>query len=496
METPTTPIPRPWRRRASVRLSVRGLMALVVLVGAGLGWLVNRAAAHRRAVDVVRKAAEASRPLGYVAFDDVMVRDGKTTPHRKPLTPAWWSPARRAPVWLKRTLGDEFFHDVVGVRIDFARVKGQDPRDVLAAALRFRGLQVIYFDNPPAGVSVRGFPALTNLGLTYDAATGAAHPATFGDLPLLRSLVLKGDGVTDETLAGVSGSPNLDMVRIVSPNVTGKGLKHLARLSKLKTLAIDCPNLTDDGLEGLAPLTALQRLDLRGGPQVTDAGLAKLAGLSNLVALTVARTAMTDASFDRMGRMSSLEYLCLMDSPGVHGSGFPALARNLPKLPRLELTRSPVTDDALAGLAGLDALEHLNLWGTEVRGPGLKDLTCLPRLRDLWVNRTAVDDAALAYLEPLKALQRLNLAGDQITGAGLAHLAGLTELRNINLAGTRVDDAGLDHLRGLRKLRRIVATDTGVTAAGVERLRAALPTLGPVAVGKPARRPAAGRTSP
>jgi hypothetical protein len=51
---PADPIPRPWRR--FLRFSVRGLIVLVLVVGAGLGWIVHPAHVQRDAVAAITMA--------------------------------------------------------------------------------------------------------------------------------------------------------------------------------------------------------------------------------------------------------------------------------------------------------------------------------------------------------------------------------------------------------------------------------------------------------
>ncbi len=46
---------RPWWRRLRVRISIRTLLVLVLLVGGGLGWIVNSARIQRLAVESIRK---------------------------------------------------------------------------------------------------------------------------------------------------------------------------------------------------------------------------------------------------------------------------------------------------------------------------------------------------------------------------------------------------------------------------------------------------------
>jgi hypothetical protein len=50
-----------WRRR--LRISVRGLIVLVLIIGAGLGWIVQGARVQREAVSAIR------RDGGVVSYD-------------------------------------------------------------------------------------------------------------------------------------------------------------------------------------------------------------------------------------------------------------------------------------------------------------------------------------------------------------------------------------------------------------------------------------------
>jgi hypothetical protein len=51
---PERPSPHAWRRR--LRLSVRGLMVVVLVTGGGLGWVIHRAQVQRDAVAAIKHA--------------------------------------------------------------------------------------------------------------------------------------------------------------------------------------------------------------------------------------------------------------------------------------------------------------------------------------------------------------------------------------------------------------------------------------------------------
>jgi len=97
----------------------------------------------------------------------------------------------------------------------------------------------------------------------------------------------------------------------------------------------------------------------------------------------------------------------------------------------------------------------------------------------VWLNlsRTAVTDDAMATVAALPHLRRLHLAKTGIGDAGLARLRDLTGLEFLNLYGTKTTDAGLRHLHGLTELRKLFLWQTEVTDEGVAALRKALPNL-------------------
>src|SRR5947208_2022537 len=87
----------PWRRL--FRTSLRGLMVVILIIAAFLGWRVNRANTQRRAVAVILKEAGDSVEYDF-AYENSR---GKLTKRR-------W-----APHWLRRAIGDEYFQEVTGI---------------------------------------------------------------------------------------------------------------------------------------------------------------------------------------------------------------------------------------------------------------------------------------------------------------------------------------------------------------------------------------------
>src|SRR6516162_7934230 len=94
-----------WRNR--LRISVRGLLVLVLIVGAGLAWVVHRAHVQRDAVAAIKRVG------GHIGYR--WQRSNGTWIFPRP-NPPW-------PEWLRRTLGPDFldtvtYVDLVGERCD------------------------------------------------------------------------------------------------------------------------------------------------------------------------------------------------------------------------------------------------------------------------------------------------------------------------------------------------------------------------------------------
>src|SRR4051812_25186139 len=91
------------RGRRWLALSVRVLMVLVVLLAVVLARVTNRARAQRRAVATIRAAG------GEIIYD--FQSTGRGSSRDGPdVVPA-------GPRWLRHILGDEYFQDVVEVRL-------------------------------------------------------------------------------------------------------------------------------------------------------------------------------------------------------------------------------------------------------------------------------------------------------------------------------------------------------------------------------------------
>ncbi len=269
----------PWRR--FLRFSVRGLVLLVLVIGAGIGWLVRSAHIQRDAVAAIEK-------LGGETHYDWDWNNGKGIPDGAP----------RAPGWLVRLIGVDYFGHVASVVLP-------DPTDAAIAQI--------------------------------------------GRLSRLEKLHLSLDNtqVSDDALAHLSGLPNLSVLSLSGTHITDSGLAHLHNLTNLSTLDLRKTGITDAGLAHLTGLTRLSELDL-GYTRVTDAGLAQLKDFRNVSALGLLSTKITDAGLAHLKglpRLSKLDlsYTWISDAGLTHLKG-------LTKLSSLRLYATHVTDAGVKDL--------------------------------------------------------------------------------------------------------------------------------------------------
>src|SRR4051812_16392992 len=99
MPEAAAPVARPKRR---LRVSLRGLMVFVLIVGTGLGWMIHRARVQKEAVAAIERAG------GDVVYDWDWA-NGRRKP-RPQATPPW-------PKWLLVHLGPDYLGNVVQVNL-------------------------------------------------------------------------------------------------------------------------------------------------------------------------------------------------------------------------------------------------------------------------------------------------------------------------------------------------------------------------------------------
>jgi internalin A len=280
------PVSRPWRR--FLRVSVRGLIVLVLVIGAGLGWFVRNARIQRNAVAAITRAG------GFVLYnwED---RNWNNIPGGKPWTPRW----------IVDLIGVDYFGHVTYV------------------------VQYTPTATDAEMAQVGGLTGLKELRLHRSKVTdaGLAHLSGLTEVSML---LLDGSKVTGAGLAHLKGMTNLSWLSLSSTSVGDTGLAHLKGLTNLTVLNLISTQVSDSGLAQLAAITSLKELSLTN-TQVTDAGLAHLKGLINLSHLDLCETRVSDAGLVHLRGLTNLSELDLY-ATDVTGAGVRALKRELPRL--------------------------------------------------------------------------------------------------------------------------------------------------------------------
>jgi hypothetical protein len=295
------PAPTPaTSRRHRLRLSVRGLILLVLIVGAGLGWIVRSARVQRHAVAAIRRAG------GRVVYDWEYSPVGIDAFAR----PRWRE-------WLVDRVGEDYFGHVVKVEIaEIQIVPGYARTDDERKALRDAALaQVVRL----SGVHI--------LSIRHCRDRDAVL-ADLGRLNGLTELKLISAGITDFRF--LRAMTSLEELDLFCATVDDAALAHLEKLTRLRSLTLACTDVTDAGLVHLKGLAGLVNLGL-GDTKVTDAGLVHPTGLNRLQGLSLSDTKVTDAGLVRLKRMTGLRHLNLHGT-NVTDAGVQSLQTALPML--------------------------------------------------------------------------------------------------------------------------------------------------------------------
>jgi hypothetical protein len=143
----------------------------------------------------------------------------------------------------------------------------------------------------------------------------------------------------------------------------------------------------------------------------------------------------------------------------------------LPRLKRLWLSQTGITDARLEPVASLRNLRFLHLHRTCVTDAGLARIARLKKLESLYLSNTQVTDAGVRYLKDLSAIRCLHLAETSVTEKSLPHLRGLKNLRTLDLRETQVAGPELAGLAELANLEYLLLSNTPVCDEDIEPLK-------------------------
>ena len=216
---------RNWRHR--LRINLRGLIVLVLVIGALLSWLVRSARVQHEAVAAIQKVG------GKVGYNwerkKQWIRGGRP-----------W-----APRWLVQTLGVDYFGHVAVVIMSLP----DPPDEVLIHIGNLDQLEelLLYKSslNDEMLLHLEGLCNVRNLQLNWSDSVGTAR-------------------ISDAGLEHLMNLTNLEDLNLNYTQITDAGLIRLGRLTKLKSLGLEGTQITDAGLVHLKSLTKLAYLVLSG----------------------------------------------------------------------------------------------------------------------------------------------------------------------------------------------------------------------------------------
>jgi len=292
--------------------------------------------------------------------------------------------------------------------------------------------------------------------------------------------VLEANGqMTDEVLERVSRISHLEALSLGgSKALTDGGIRHLARLPRLRRLDLSGTGVTDDGLGVLRDLPALEALSLVM-TGVTDVGVAHVRHCRQLRRLNLMWTATGDGAIRALANLERFTHF--VSGNNVTDRGLAAL-HDVPAFaawrggavippeekPNDVVLRGPFTDAGMESLRGLDGLYGLALNDCAVTARGMAPLVSLPHLGSLSVDP---DDAWMPYIAEMPALRSL---GAQDTVAGDDGFVALSKSRTIErIWGRRCHNLrtrGFVALRQMPALRNLAVSCLNVGDEGVATL--------------------------
>ena len=125
----------------------------------------------------------------------------------------------------------------------------------------------------------------------------------------------------------------------------------------------------------------------------------------------------------------------------------------LPKLQRLDLSHTRITDEGMLHLKPANQIEDLNLYYAEwVTDQGMTAIKNWKKLKRLDVRGTRISNGTLEIVSHMPQLEALDISNTQITDNGMDMLITLTNLKELALGQGRGSAADLGFLRVLTTL--------------------------------------------
>lgn len=236
----------------------------------------------------------------------------------------------------------------------------------------------------------------------------------------------------------VEANPNAESLDLQYIEITDDAMAYVGKLKRLKTLNLQYTRVSDDGLKYLIdlPIEYLNLLET----SVTDKGMKYLGQMKNLNQLFLHSTHVTDAG------LADLKGLPLGDlslaNTNVTDKGVPSLLPFRKSLWKLDLSDTHVTNACIPTLSQMEALDTLQLGGTDITMTALSKLHCSPT--KLKLANTQVRDTDVKLLTShFPQLIRLNLNATLISDEGLKQLVKLKSLQELSIYHCNLSKAAI-----------------------------------------------------
>lgn len=305
----------------------------------------------------------------------------------------------------------------------------------------------IAFANPVSAADFRrlvAVPELLFLALTIEDTFPGDALQTLRHLKNLRYLNLKvpesASLVDDEDVEVVCQLPELNLLELTSPRLTGACLNQLARLKKFEHLFVNLPLISDDELRNICRSRSMYVLRIANATQLSD-------------------TCLQPISKTRVQQLD-------IQQSQITGSGFDALA-DLKTLVWLNLSDAPIENQYLARLLDCERLDHIGLCGTPIDDAGVKILTQSSTLARVALDDTQISDEACRHLAKLKTLIQAYLRTSGLTNKSLKYLASSPQLKLLYISGSDITDDGLPILDAAKSLEYAQLHTTSVSTTAV-----------------------------
>jgi internalin A len=235
--------------------------------------------------------------------------------------------------------------------------------------------------------------------------------------------------ITDNCFGRIVTLRGLEELSIQFTQISGRSLKALIELPKLRTLVCNPVSFVSDGCKAIASCDALIELDL-------------------------SCMTLCDQDLSHVLSIRSLRELSLTQTTGLTDNCLHMAIPPCVSLTELGVGDTKMGDSFCHSLIHVKSLRSLRIGSTRVTNAGLSSVSLLPELETLRMDNTVVDDIGIRCLRDLTTLRVLSASGCPITDGCIEDLARMERLTDIDVSGTRLSRDGVSQLRAMRKWER------------------------------------------